>query len=149
MKNCPLCNGLLVKKSIPTEYTYKGSSFSIEQPQDYCEACQEGFLSHADIKATKAELADFKRRQDGLLTTKEIRSIRKKLHLTQEEASELFGGGVRAFYRYESGEITQSKSTDLILKLLAKNAVDVGTLLEVSNQYSDMASSKNGRTAAS
>jgi hypothetical protein len=45
---------------------------------------------------------------------------------------------IRAFYRYESGEITQCKSTDLILKLLAKNAVDVGTLIEVSNQYSEM-----------
>jgi len=149
MKNCPLCNGLLVKKSIPTKYTYKGSSFTLEQPQDYCESCQEGFLSHADIKATKAELSDFKRRQDGLLTTKEIRSIRKKLHLTQEEASELFGGGVRAFYRYESGEITQSKSTDLILKLLAKNAVDVETLIEVSNQYSEMTTPKNSRASAS
>jgi len=37
-----------------------------------------------------------------------------QLHLTQEEASELFGEGVRAFYRYESEKITQSKSTDLI-----------------------------------
>ena len=134
MKNCPLCNGLLIKKSIPTEYSYKGGVFIAEQPQDYCEACQEGFLSHVDIKATKAELADFKRQQDGLLTTKEIRSIRKKLHLTQGEASELLGGGVRAFYRYESGEITQSKSTDLILKLLSKNAVDIETLIEVSKQ---------------
>jgi YgiT-type zinc finger domain-containing protein len=59
MKNCLLCNGLLVKKSVSTEYSYKGGTLIAMQPQDYCEACQEGFLSHVDIKATKTELADF------------------------------------------------------------------------------------------
>lgn len=135
MNNCPLCNNTLVRKNLPTEYSYKGETINIDQPQDYCESCKEGFLSHADIKATKIELADFKRKQDGLFTTKEIKAVRKKLHLTQAEASEMFGGGVRAFYRYESGEITQSRSTDLLLKLLAKNAININAMEEVIQEY--------------
>ena len=92
MKKCPLCNGKVIKKNILTPYTYKNATITINQPQDYCEACREGFLSHEDIQATKRELADFKRKQDGLLSSDEIRSIRKKAGLTQEKAAEIFTG---------------------------------------------------------
>jgi HTH-type transcriptional regulator / antitoxin MqsA len=76
MKKCALCNGELIKKNILTPYAYKSSTITINQPQDYCEACHEGFLSHEDIQATKRELADLKRKQDGLLSSDEIRNRR-------------------------------------------------------------------------
>jgi HTH-type transcriptional regulator/antitoxin MqsA len=134
MTNCPLCNGLLERTVIATSYPYKGVSIVIDQPQDFCSACDEGFLSHTDIQATKKELADFKRKQDGLLISSEIRAIRKKSGLTQTKAAEIFGGGIRAFHRYETGEITQSKTTDLLLKMLAKNIVSVDELIKIAEE---------------
>ncbi len=132
MKKCPLCNGKVIKKNILTPYTYKNATITINQPQDYCEACREGFLSHEDIQATKRELADFKRKQDGLLSSDEIRSIRKKAGLTQEKAAEIFGGGVRAFHKYETGEVIQSKPLDIVLKLLKQGIVDLNKIENVA-----------------
>lgn len=133
MKNCPICNNELIKKSISTPYTYKNASMTILQPQSYCEACNEGFLSYEDIKATKKELADFKREQDCLLKSDDIKRLRKKIGLTQEKAAELFGGGVRAFHKYETGEVIQSRPLDLVLRLLDTGRVDVNTLANLAH----------------
>lgn len=132
MKNCPLCNSKLIKMSILTPYSYKNATITLNQPQDYCEICHEGFLSHEDIRATKKELADFKRKQDGMLSSDEIRNIRKKVGLTQEKAAEIFGGGVRAFHKYETGEVIQSKPLDIVLKLLKQGIVDLGKIESVA-----------------
>jgi HTH-type transcriptional regulator/antitoxin MqsA len=132
MINCPLCNGTTIKKIVDTPFEYKGKTTIIKQPQSYCEACNEGFLSHQDILATKKELADFRREQDGLLRSNEIKTIRKKIGLTQEKAAELFGGGVRAFHKYETGEIIQSKPLDTLLRLLQNNVIDLGAISRVS-----------------
>ncbi|MCL2661300.1 MAG: type II toxin-antitoxin system MqsA family antitoxin [Acidobacteriaceae bacterium] len=47
-----------------------------------------------------------------------LRSIRKRLGLTQAEAGQLFGGGVSAFSGYERGKTQPHKSTVLLLRLL-------------------------------
>ncbi len=64
----------------------------------------------------------------------EIKAIRKKSGLTQTKAAEIFGRGIRAFHRYETGEITQSKTTDLLLKMLAKNIVSVDELVKIAEE---------------
>lgn len=52
---------------------------------------------------------------------KEIRRIRRKLRLTQVEASRLTGGGHNAFSRYERGEATPLPAIVNLLKLLDKH----------------------------
>jgi HTH-type transcriptional regulator / antitoxin MqsA len=49
---------------------------------------------------------------------KEIRRIRKKLHLSQVEASRLTGGGHNAFSRYERGEATPLLAVRNLFRLL-------------------------------
>ena len=49
-----------------------------------------------------------------------IMSVRKKLQLDQRQAGEIFGGGVNAFSRYETGKARPSISTIKLLKLLDK-----------------------------
>jgi len=88
-------------------------------------------LSPKDLKASQKQIADFKRSVDHLLTTDEVRAIRKKLKLTQEKASQLFGGGVRAFHKYEIGENTQSRPLDILLKLMDSGKVSVDDLQRV------------------
>jgi HTH-type transcriptional regulator / antitoxin MqsA len=60
------------------------------------------------------------------LSPSKIRILREQLHLTQKEAGELFGGGVKAFSRHERGENNISQPLDLLLRLLAcrKIAID-------------------------
>ncbi|MGE0669245.1 MAG: type II TA system antitoxin MqsA family protein [Sphingomonadales bacterium] len=52
---------------------------------------------------------------------KEIRRIRRKLRLTQVEASRLTGGGHNAFSRYERGEATPLPAVVNLLRLLDKH----------------------------
>ncbi len=118
MKSCPICDGTLKREDKVVVYSYKDHTEEILQSGDYCTECKEGFLSPKDLKVSQKAIADFKREVDHLLTTDEVRAIRKKLKLTQEKASSLFGGGIRAFHKYETGENAQSKPLDILLKLI-------------------------------
>ena len=131
MKTCTLCGGELIREERTTLYTYKDESKEIPQWADYCVVCGEGFLSSKDLKASQKAIADFKREVDHLLTTDEIRAVRKRLKLTQEKASVIFGGGVRAFHKYETGENAQSKPLDILLKLIDSGKVSLDDLQRV------------------
>ena len=56
---------------------------------------------------------------ENLLLPDDIRSIRKKLKLTQVQAGTILGGGKKAFQKYESGEILPSRAISNLLKLLS------------------------------
>jgi HTH-type transcriptional regulator / antitoxin MqsA len=53
--------------------------------------------------------------------SEEIRRIRRKLGLTQREASRLTGGGHNAFSRYERGEVTPMPAVLNLFRLLDKH----------------------------
>jgi HTH-type transcriptional regulator/antitoxin MqsA len=59
-----------------------------------------------------------KARCEGLLEPEEIHSIRKKLHISQETAGLVIGGGPRAFQKYESGDLLPSRAISSALTLL-------------------------------
>jgi HTH-type transcriptional regulator/antitoxin MqsA len=56
-----------------------------------------------------------------LLEPEEIRRIRRILHLSQEAAGLLIGGGPRAFQKYESGDLLPSRAASSALALLRHN----------------------------
>ncbi len=135
--NCPLCGSHLIHEARPRTITYRDHTASISQTADYCDSCGEAFLSPSDSKSTEKAVADFKRKVDHLLTSDEIKEIRRKYKITQKQAATLFGGGINAFSKYERGEAIQNRSTDLLLKLIADEIVNMETLLKVSqNQAS-------------
>ncbi|GGI82448.1 type II toxin-antitoxin system MqsA family antitoxin [Legionella impletisoli] len=121
---CDICGEDKAHHKIkPVNYTYKGHDFTIEQPAIWCEACGEGILTPEDNKAIQAEIQTHKAKIDGILAPSEIQKIRKTLNLTQKEASNLFGGGVNAFNRYEKGVNSIPKPLSLLLTIL-KNHPD-------------------------
>ncbi len=121
-KKCPFCKGgFLERKTIRETYTYKGHSLEVNQPGEFCNACEEGILNGADLKATERFIRDFQAQVDGLLTSGDIRKIRHQLKLTQKQAAEIFGGGPNAFSRYERGEAAPLRSTIHLLRLLNKH----------------------------
>lgn len=50
-----------------------------------------------------------------------IADVRKKLHLDQREAAEIFGGGVNAFSRYENGKTKPPLALVKLLKVLDRH----------------------------
>jgi HTH-type transcriptional regulator/antitoxin MqsA len=132
MTNCPICNGKIEYKSELTTYTYKDHSIEIEQSGEHCTKCEEAFLSPKDLKSTKLQIANFKREVDHFLTTDELKRIRKKLHITQQDASEIFGGGIRAFHKYETAEVTQSKPLDILFRLIDSDKISFDDIKSVA-----------------
>jgi HTH-type transcriptional regulator/antitoxin MqsA len=57
-----------------------------------------------------------------------VKSVRKKLGLTQEEAGVIIGGGKRAFQKYESGRTPPSDAAVGLIEVLARHPEEVATL---------------------
>jgi len=114
MTKCPICNGSIKFETKDILSTYKNHTKAIPQSGYYCEQCGEAFLSPKDLTSNKKDIADFKREVENLLKSDDLARIRKKLHLSQQDAAELFGGGIRAFHKYEIGENIQSKPLDIL-----------------------------------
>jgi HTH-type transcriptional regulator/antitoxin MqsA len=132
MKACPVCGGELRRETRKVPYTYRDDTFMIEQPGEYCRHCGEAFLGSDDLKATRQLIADHKRDRDRLLRGDQVRAIRQKLDLTQASASEIFGGGIRAFHKYETGESIQSRPLDILLRLIDRGKVSLDEIREVA-----------------
>ncbi|HBG05849.1 MAG TPA: type II toxin-antitoxin system MqsA family antitoxin [Geobacter sp.] len=84
----------------------------------YCDQSEEGIHTGEDMKISDRKLNLLKAGCEGLLEPVEIRRIRKKLHLSQEQAGSLNGGGPRAFQKYESGDLLPSRAISTALLLL-------------------------------
>ncbi len=121
-QQCPVCGEFASEhkvKNVP--YIYKSMPFYIDQPGEWCDACGEGIINAHDNKIVMPDIQAHKAKIDGLLTPLEIRDVRKKLKLSQKDASCLFGGGVNAFNRYECGDSPIPKPLSLLLMVLNKH----------------------------
>ena len=118
---CPETGVPLHRAVRPLTLSYKGESIVVEMPGWYREGTDEGIHSGHDMKVSDRALNRLKARVQGLLQPEEIRRIRKKLNLTQENAGELIGGGPRAFQKYESGDLLPSLAMSNELLLLDRD----------------------------
>ncbi len=121
-KMCPVCGeGRLVRKVIEEVFEYKGRTLVVPDYVVYeCDTCGEAIVDNSSLRRAGKILRDFQRKVDGFLSGEEIRKIRKKLGLSQEEMAEILGGGKKAFARYESGEVCQSRAMDNLLRILER-----------------------------
>jgi len=82
-----------------------------------CQSCGERILPHELDRA----LDDESRRRQGLLTPREIREIRERTGLSQEDMARLLGIGDKTYARWESGRSFQNRSSDYLIRLADKN----------------------------
>ena len=120
---CPVCGTAnLIGETRDLTYTYGGRSTVIRQSGDFCAACGEGIFTSEESEHYLAAVNAFRASVDAEpLVPTEVRRIRKKLGLSQKEAGEIFGGGIRAFSQYERGETRQGKALDKLLRLLDRH----------------------------
>ena len=119
-KKCSICGAGSLKKKVGTEvFEYKGETKTIPNYTTYaCNECGEAIVDSATLKKSGKILKDFQREVDGLLTGQQIKTIRMKLGLTQEQLADIVGGGLKSLARYESGQVCQSKGMDNLLRIL-------------------------------
>lgn len=121
---CPSCGAAkLVRDRREMSYTYKGETTSIPDVSgDYCPACGEAVLDMAESARTSAAMLEFNKQVNAAIVDPAfIASVRKKLRLDQQQAAEIFGGGVNAFSRYENGRTRPPLALVKLLKVLDRH----------------------------
>ena len=104
-------------------YTYKGESTVLPSVTgDFCPACGEAVLKSGESARVSGLMLAFNKQVNASIVDPEfIASVRKKLHLDQREAAEIFGGGVNAFSRYENGKTKPPLALVKLLKVLDRH----------------------------
>jgi HTH-type transcriptional regulator/antitoxin MqsA len=118
---CPNCEKTeLIEKTMDIPYIYKGSSTVIKQTRGkHCPCCDEFILSDTEARrVSEAMLAFNKQVNAEAVDPAFISDVRKKLKLDQKEAAAIFGGGVNAFSRYESGKAVPPVALVKLFKIL-------------------------------
>jgi HTH-type transcriptional regulator/antitoxin MqsA len=121
---CPTCGAAkVVHDTRDMPYTYKGESTVIPSVTgDFCPACGEAVLDTREAGRTSAFMLAFNKQVNASIVDPGfITSVRKKLHLDQREAAEIFGGGVNAFSRYENGKTKPPLALVKLLKVLDRH----------------------------
>jgi len=125
---CPETGALMHRGVRPMTLTYKGESLTFDMPGWYCDQSDESIHTGEDMKVSDRMLNLLKARSEKLLEPEQIRRIRKKLHLSQEKAGLLIGGGPRAFQKYESGDLLPSRAVSSALVLLDHDPAGLSVL---------------------
>lgn len=121
---CPVCGEAeLIHDSRTLRYIYKGEAMELpEVVGDFCPNCSEGILEKASADRYSATVRAFiKEVNASTVDPKYIARVRTMLNLDQAEAGEIFGGGVNAFSRYETGKTRPSRPLVKLLKILEQH----------------------------
>jgi HTH-type transcriptional regulator/antitoxin MqsA len=121
---CPACGGAeLLRDTRDVPYVYKGESTEIPAlTGDFCPACSEVVLDASESDRYGAAVKAFiKQVNAAIVDPGFVAGVRKKLALDQREAAEIFGGGVNAFSRYETGKTKPPLALVKLLKVLDRH----------------------------
>lgn len=118
---CPQCGApSLVHDTRDVPYVYKGEKTKIAAVEaDYCDVCGEAVMDRTAGDRYGLLIQAFQKQVNaGLVDPAYIAQVRTKLQLGKKEAAEIFGGGVNAFSRYESGKSRPPVALVKLLKVL-------------------------------
>jgi len=118
---CPICiEQEMIHDIRDIPYTYKGETTIIPSVTgNFCPSCDEAIFDADESQRVSEAMLEFTKQVNAsIVDPRYIVSVRKKLNLDQKEAAEIFGGGVNAFSRYETGKTKPPLSLVKLLKIL-------------------------------
>ena len=121
---CPVCaTANLIHDTRDVSHVYKGETTVIAAVSgDFCMVCGEAILDGVEsARVSAAMLAFSKEVNASLVAPGFIANVRKKLALDQREAAVIFGGGVNAFSRYETGKTRPPLALVKLLRVLERH----------------------------
>lgn len=126
---CPICGeGQLTTNSAMETREFNGFSGDVTIHYSTCNECGCDTATDQDMKLNLRAMNAFKKKALGLLSGSEILEIRKKLGISQKEASTIFGGGPTAFTKYENDDVIQSIPMNNNI-ILAHKSLDAFSIL--------------------
>jgi HTH-type transcriptional regulator/antitoxin MqsA len=102
-----------------------------------CDACGETSMSISQVRENNKLVASVRcaaveneRERLQRLEGPKVKEIREFLGLTQQEASSVFGGGPKAFSKYECDQVIQSEAMDILMRVALEVPEAANWLLE-------------------
>jgi HTH-type transcriptional regulator / antitoxin MqsA len=121
---CPVCGAAELRRDTrDIAYTYKGETTTLTQlTGQFCPACDESLLDLKESGRAMRMMGTWRKQVNaGIVDPHFIAEVRTRLELDQREAAEIFGGGVNAFSRYETGKTKPSLALVKLLRLLNRH----------------------------
>lgn len=100
----------------PMTVAYASHSRTIMVPGWYPDGDGDALHNGDDLVVVDAALADMRAAYAA-----DLRKLRKSLKLSQEAAGRLFGGGKRAFQKYEAGKMPPSEAAVGLIEIVRRN----------------------------
>jgi putative zinc finger/helix-turn-helix YgiT family protein len=129
--NCYQCGREMRSRRAKVPGEYAGEKLVVETDAMVCPECGYTTLHASQIDAFTTKLADAHRAKHGLLTSAQIRAIRNRLGMSQEEFAKYLNVGPASVKRWELGK-AQDKSSDELIRLksnLARAEQNVAEIL--------------------
>lgn len=143
---CPLCGeGYLTPRTEETVTEYAGQQGKVTLRLTECDACGSEVAGEADSRANKRAVLAFRKSVDGLLTGAEIRTLREKYGITQDQAARLFGGGPKAFSKYEADDVAHADSMNTLLCLVRQSEDAFWELVALKGMTAELPARKTAR----
>lgn len=109
----------------------------VEVPGWYPDDESDSIHSGADLKASDEAFRELRTAYAG-----HVKTVRRGLNLTQEEAGRIIGGGRRAFQKYESGKTPPSDAAVGLLEILSRHPEEVKVLRQLRDRAPESVISK-------
>ncbi len=120
--DCPFCDEkhvIQIRKRF-TQAIVKNEPVSYEQIYYFCPIENEDFVPSKIADENLLKARDEYRKKKGLLSSNEIKEIRKEYNLTQKEFSKLLGWGDVTIQRYET-KLIQDETYDNLMRIVIDN----------------------------
>lgn len=117
--------------------TFKGVEVNYIAMYYYCDMAEEFYSDEDMINANDISMKNAYRMACGLLTSDEIKAIRVKYSISQNDLCKILGWGLKTITRYESHAV-QDKAHDSILRKLDEDPEWFIELLEKSKELLDI-----------
>ena len=119
---CLECGAEMRLTSEPMTEEFKGGTYTVCGIERYvCDACGNDQMSIGNAEKLSRRLAEKHAHAQGLLSPGEIKATRKSMGLTQKEFEKLVGVSSPTASRWESGAVQQSKTADILIRLLSEH----------------------------
>ncbi len=116
---CPSCGTTMKETRGKLHFVVNGEDVAVPTASHLkCPKCHEVVLRFHDARRLSEDAIALYRKKHRLLSADEIRAIRDRFGLTQEDLAQLLRLGANTISRWESGRNVQTAAMDILLKLI-------------------------------
>lgn len=113
--DCPAGHGPMELIELEKIVSFRGVELTCNVVQYVCGKCGLEVATVEQAGATQRMLADAYRKNQGLMTSNEIKAKRKSLNMTQKDLADAMSVGIASVKRWEGGTI-QTRGMDKLLR---------------------------------